>query len=398
LDLAESDSVSSRGKGLPTKISDVKTLSAEEPLKDRRKTMIGTIADQYASPKAEIKVTRQQPSYDHIILKKLTIKHVVKFISAVGEYQARNGVSLPLATMLDKDVRSYLIARSNDMFQGSDEAFFSLPAPEVLDLIRKAVKPTSSSIFRANLTELVSTELTPLMEVSTENFQKVYEALLLYRSDFIAHFNLMAQDNEVAVPLCSNKEGGLIEIFLKKLPTDYCKNIMFNFKKDGKKEWKDIHSFLEDFYIVVQSQYTFYEELKDFSHSLNPKVKLKTSQPKLIQEADTNNRKSDNEEHNHQVQPNETRKTSASNNPFDDDEDDDEVEEFLNAMDLKNSNTKSLLNAKADAGACLRMLLHGNCDRGDACKYSHDHQILENAYSIQKSLLINSKFNPAYKR
>jgi hypothetical protein len=145
LDLKQFDNVSSRGRTLPARHSDNKGAPAEDSYKrenkDRRKTMMGTIADQYTSPKAEIKVTRQQPPYDHIILKKLTIKHVVKFISSVGEYQARNGVSLPLATMLDKDVRSYLIARSNDMFQGSDEAFFSLPAPEVLELIRKAVKP-----------------------------------------------------------------------------------------------------------------------------------------------------------------------------------------------------------------------------------------------------------------
>lgn len=51
----------------------------------------------------------------------------------------------------------------------------------------------------------------------------MYHALLAFRTDFISIYELLAEDNDRNIPVCKNKEGGLLKIFLDKIPFEYGK-------------------------------------------------------------------------------------------------------------------------------------------------------------------------------
>jgi hypothetical protein len=63
----------------------------------------------------------------------------------------------------------------------------------------------------------------------------------------MSHYNIMAEDNTDNIPPCHNKEGGLIKLFVKKVPFNYADEVLIILQKDGKKDWKVIDDFFFGF-------------------------------------------------------------------------------------------------------------------------------------------------------
>ena len=194
-----------------------------------------------------------QPEFKHIKLSRLRIKEVFEFTNQVIEYQTAHRTHLPVPTLIDAKVRRHLIA-SNKSAYISERQFYELNMEELFTRIRKEISPSSKLDFVTLLQANVSFQLPDRYKPTPTHFNPMYHALLAFRTDFISIYELLAEDNDLNIPDCKNKEGGLLKIFLDKIPFEYGKRTFQSLATD---KFEDLYKFLTAFYKQVQSDEDF---------------------------------------------------------------------------------------------------------------------------------------------
>jgi hypothetical protein len=197
-----------------------------------------------------IQITKVQPPFDHIMLRKLAVQQFAKWSDQIVEYTNINKISLPIPTMVDPEIRNFLISQESSLTRAN---WTRLTAEEVFSLIAGHLRPKTKLEFYNSLSDNVKFEYKRKSIPNSANYSAFYDALLLYQTDFTLIFDILAERNEHNIPQISNKKGGLIKLFIEKISIgDYAENVL---KTLGTDKFDDMLDFIDRFFAVVKGHY-----------------------------------------------------------------------------------------------------------------------------------------------
>lgn len=319
---------------------------------NRRQTMFEKSVGEAEENATTLVMQGIQPKFEHIRLSYLSIGKVFEFLDAINEYEIANKIKLKVPTLVDKSVRSLIIARTRGL---TESKFYALNNKQLFAYITVLVQPESKLDFKEKLERNVEFVLPPSYKPSATDYRPMYDALLIYRDRFRKVYEIMAVNNEDNVPQCKNKEGGLIKTFLDKIPYEYGARVMMTL---GDAKYADIYAFLKAFFDVVEDHRSFYLSAMKLRQSFGgtdyrakrfPDAKVQVSEMLF----------SNMEEE--QLSPLEPVAEET--------ESEEELDQLLAAMQSPQGSGKAV-------PACFKKVLHGSCDR-PGCKFDHEESSVQ---------------------
>ena len=231
------------------------------------------ITDLPASTKEVVQhatVYRDQPKFDHIVLNYLSVTEVFKFLNEVHEYQQKNRLTLPAATLVAKKVRVKVMAKATHIT--SERQFFELSSDELMLVLQKAIKPPDRIAFAKALTTAAKFFLPDGFRLSVLNFLEFHTNLLIYKREFKDIYEFLAYKNESNVPRIDNKPEGVVNIFISKIPNKYGDKL---FAQLTKTRFDSFDDFLDEFFIVVEEHAQISREARRMSPFVIDETKLR---------------------------------------------------------------------------------------------------------------------------
>jgi hypothetical protein len=163
-----------------------------------------------------------------------------------------------MASMVESYLIADIIAKNNivgttpsgkHIRECRKEDFYQLSNRELYFYLQRALQPRGSKEFADALVKYVHFDFDKHLEVNIKNMDKFAEALYKYRQQFEMFMDFMAFDNLNNLPLCNNKQNGLIKIFLSKIPSEYGINVFSTFTASS---FYTMDQFLDLFYTEVR--------------------------------------------------------------------------------------------------------------------------------------------------
>ena len=406
-------------------------------------------------PRRFIQYIQTPPKYEHIKLEKLTLKSVHKFMEQILAYTtATNGLELPVATLVSQSVRDHLMS----FYKGLTlDKFYSMTTSKLLTILQMESRPKSHIAFYEELKKQTSfTELPKGYVPSALNFKIFYDAYILYKTNFVQYYDLMAEENEANIPPNKNKEGGLIKLFIDRVPFNYGQTVFRSLVRanNGKEQFRDIKDFIHKFGTVIEDHYKKYEENRTIQEHFvynNSSGSTGSSFNNASKFSNHNRGFSNNNNYNkfrngsslHHIDEHHNGNDSNEDNPDNADDsshnvdidltpdtnqtsdvdyvpqeqqfnnnntEEEDAEETLNSqvfqeqldqlmyVDGKSNNySKPQVNNNSKnltPLGCLQMLLHDSCKKGDKCTFTHDPIVLQRSHNYYVDLLSKSKYKP----
>jgi hypothetical protein len=403
-------------------------------------------------PRRFIQYIQTPPKYDHIKLEKLTLKSVHKFMEQILAYTtATNGLELPVATLVSQSVRDHLMS----FYKGLTlDKFYGMKTSQLLTILQMESRPKSHIAFYEELKKQTPfTELPKGYVPSALNFKIFYDAYILYKTNFIQYYDLMAEENEPNIPPNKNKEGGLIKLFIDRVPFNYGQTVFRSLVRanNGKEQFRDIKDFIHKFGTVIEDHYKKYEENRtiqehfvyshssgstgssfnngssrfnnnrSFTNSTYNKFRNGSSLHHIDEHNgnDSNEDNPDNEDNlQHNVdhdmipdanQPSDVdyvqQEQQSNNNTEEEDAEEnhnrqmfqDQLDQLMYVDGKSNNYSKPQVNNSSKNQTplgCLQMLLHDSCKKGDKCTFTHDPIVLQRSHNYYVDLLSKSKYKP----
>lgn len=419
---SDSDSDSDEKLESSSSSSDSYTSRKKKSSKNKLSRRSSILDNMSIAPRNTVVTMQQQPKFDHITLENITLKEIFSFMDKVYEYQHRNGVSIPVASLISERVRRQLIA--HHLRTSSLEDFFRLSTEKIFKYLLKEVKPRSKLAFLDCLDKHLKFEVPYNYVPSASNFKPLYNGLLLYRKDFERIYEVISTKNKDNIPDLKNKDGGLLKVFLDKIPFDYGQRLFKSFKND---KFHSIQMFLDYFYSEVENDYKRYKLVKetnshfksaDFVQKDIKLEKFPSAEKKAFPYRKPVNKVSALSQDIHEVVKDSVETIEINNDISSSDHDSEQNDKDDNGIDLPNDvsdqeyidesiqdlayvNSSTKVNEgkiKSDVpNGCFKMLFFGSCPKleaGNKCSYSHDTQVLVRSHSYYSKLLAQSKYKP----
>lgn len=164
-------------------------------------------------------------------------------------YEVKEKTTLPVTSLIEPFVREHLIAGHRDWL--TDAKFFDLSHQELYDLMQEDFKPDDRIDFMRLLESNVEFVFSAHFRPTPEYFKPFYDAVLLYGTKFRKIYEILAYNCEDVsiLPPCTNKPGGLVKIFVTKIPFEYGTRLLLLLNKD---RWDDLYIFLKEFMSIVE--------------------------------------------------------------------------------------------------------------------------------------------------
>jgi hypothetical protein len=384
----------------------------------KRDSILNRISADADKPRYEVVMTQSPPKYDHIRLESLSLKSVLRFVNQINEHQIAHGVRLPVPTLVSEKVREQLIARRKKLTRVK---FYALGTKKLVKYLLEEVRPKSPLQFRIDMEKHVKFVLPNGYTPTASDFRPFYDALLILRNEFQTLYDILSEKNEDNVPPVTNKDGGLVKVFLDCISHGYGKRVYESMKD---KHFHSIHDFLRPFYKTVGTHYRQFERVKlmnqhFYGTQFETPAKAASRPPYTVKKHGLNN-----------IQEAEAKDDSDNTAepefpPYDDtlhSEEDPQLEEqsdtgsqaskniedadFLAAFNEVRSPSKAqakvptkpgtnlhVIAKKPERTPCFRQLFHGDCSK-EGCTHSHDAADLSTAYVYYAELMRNSKYRP----
>jgi hypothetical protein len=203
-------------------------------------------------------------------LTSLRFNPITIFFSKIYEYQARYEVTVRGACFVATEIRNILISK-NPGNELSDQIFFSLTNAQLLNLIRREVRPINRIDYLDYLNSGLKFEVLDNFQLTVLTFKKWFNQLSVYVYNFInrVDFLLEMKLDEKIIPMCSSKPDGLIHTFLQGVrPRDFGMSVhSIFFVKDS--NFKSIHDYIEEFMETAKSQLEISTNARSLHNSLN---------------------------------------------------------------------------------------------------------------------------------
>ena len=214
----------------------------------RRETIHAREFDSALEAAQPLPIFDRAPRTDHLRLDELYVSTLIKFFDDLVQYARVNGGLPKIATLLSDKVKEALIASDPRRYAG--DRLYLLTPQQIYNLLVEQVQPRDRFDFVKEMTRNVKFTYTAKRAPSAEYFDAFYKALLLYKKNYLQVYEILSFNNRMAVPRCENKDGGLIKLFVIKIPYEYGTRTLSAL--DATK-WEDVHLFLKDFYQHVES-------------------------------------------------------------------------------------------------------------------------------------------------
>jgi hypothetical protein len=128
------------------------------------------------------------------------------FFAKIYEYQARYEVTVRGACYVTTDIRNILISK-NPGNELSDQTFFSLSNSQLLNLIRREVRPINRLDFLDYLTSGLKFEVLENFQLTVLSFKKWYNQLTMYVYNFVNRIDFLLEmkldDKSLDIPIDS---------------------------------------------------------------------------------------------------------------------------------------------------------------------------------------------------
>jgi hypothetical protein len=403
---------------------------------NRRQSVYKQVVQQESDDREQVLVTQALPAHN-IKLTYLALLPVLRFLDEVHEYQAKHAIKLNISTLIGEKVKLLIMSKNYERFQHGN--FYSVSTSDLIDMLELAVKPESIAAFETQLRKYAKFTQFDRYEATPMNFKPLYEALLLYRREFMLLYSTMASKNAENVPPCNNKQGGLIEVWLSQIPQPYGQKVYQALLRDNQK-FDVFDNFIEQYFKIVHSHYKESVRIATFAFCFSEKPNTDSAFGKSRDMYNRN--KSSTTAKPFALNAIEDIQEEESAGGLDNSEfertDDDFEEELmtqlsyhgvteeekeigeaelygrknpiastdrsLNALTTSkvsfssnaNFQPKSILKAPSKSSACLSMVLTGKCSRSDSeCRFSHDKQICKQDHARIAEQLKKSPFGSA---
>ena len=188
-------------------------------------------------------VTKAPSSTNHIVLPYLSVRTVLQFMRAVNRYQAREGISLKAAGIIEEGVVQNILSK-NSWIRG-DREFYNLSNDKLFLALQRAIRPEDVQGFLVALEQNVTFGKPGDEPPSWNKFKKLAETLDVYRLEFVEAFNLLVLGTDFKKELKYNgKDGSVDRIFVKGIPGVYARNLL----RGGRHEFNNLKDFLDYFF------------------------------------------------------------------------------------------------------------------------------------------------------
>lgn len=349
-------------------------------------------------------VSMQQEAYKGIRLEQLSVAQVMRFIDETNRYQAQWRVELRIATYVSDSVKRSLISKSGGLL--TEGEFYQVTAKTLLKVIQKAVRPKSALAFSSAFNDNISFYISEKYNPHPTNLEIFYDALLLYRERVLLIFEFLSKKNSKNIPPCNNKEGGLIKIFIDKIPFEYGVQMLRNMRNT---KFDTLEEFIDDFMIVAEKHCLQSRESRETMRFFKPAYRsynnfpnrnfIKTNPAEALKDVlgvkphgdkkinfIEDNRYDDNYYQNDVAQC-ESEQEACEHSDVEV-EVNNEVNDVVNAIGTTNKNVNV---EKSKLNACFNKLFRGVCGNAK-CTFAHDRPTLEAAHAEFSELLRKSEF------
>ena len=238
--------------------------SYEEVSNDRRFSALKNVIAPRGNYARQV-VSIQQETYKGVKLEHLSVFNAMRFIDDVNRYQAQWQVKLKIAVYVSDAVKRSLIAKSDGRL--TEGGFYEVTAKVLLREIQLAVRPRSILAFAKTFSDNISFFIPDKYIPTATNLEVLYDALLLYRDKVLLIYEFLSKHNSKNIPPCNEKEGGLLKIFIEKIPFEYGTRMMRAMKK---RKFEDIFEFIEDFMKIAYTHKEHSHESRETMRFVQP--------------------------------------------------------------------------------------------------------------------------------
>lgn len=345
----------------------------------RRETSFDILVDQKSY--GEVTKVQEIVSYQGPTLEKLELRAVLKFCNEVQKHQARTGRAIQMACFVADDIKLDLEAQSEGRISAG--SFYSTPTDVLLMEIQRAIRPSNPASFLDTLKKNTGFRMPKDYSVRPTSLHTFYNALLVYRNDFVFVYNFLAEENSDNVPPLGKTEGGVLHVFVSKIPFRYGFKIMAT-KTIQNKNYDKLELFLDDFFRVATGHKKLSNALRDamcyFVFEKNEKggatyYKRSTEDNAIVVLAPES-------------------EDNLGAYELGDDGDAAELEDVGDQMVAYTEQKKPNTNTeKHDISkmACFQMVYKGTCSSA-SCRFSHERPRLEKAWMELSKLLEKSPY------
>jgi hypothetical protein len=223
-----------------------KSDDSDEGETNRRNSIFRRAISAAQHPRHTVAYMQTPPSHEHIKLNHLTVPSVIKFIADYANYQHATGIQLRLPTLVSDRVRMFLQAKHASL---TNNKFYELSDNKLISMIQEEVKPSNPLAFLEYLKQYVKFYLPIGFQPKAGHFKPLRDAILLAKQQFMEAYEIMAEDNEDNIPPCTNRDGGLVKLWIEMVPHEYAFRVVKQMKKS---QFDNIYTFFKSFLDIVE--------------------------------------------------------------------------------------------------------------------------------------------------
>jgi hypothetical protein len=224
------------------------------------------------SSAVSVTTTRLQDSFEHIVLKTLTIEAVLTWTQDIENYEARTSIPLQVGLRVSQSVMRSIMARFSTSMP-TEATFYHLPDAEIHDALQEILRPASKVEFSECLEKLLHFKMPRGFILSGTTFVDFYPLILVYNQRFRKLLAYMSYDNSLQLPQMRYTRPGLIYYYLNAIPFRFGWSIYSSIEK---RRYADMEEFLIAFMVPLEAMYRQaikwkgYATIIDFQSSLEP--------------------------------------------------------------------------------------------------------------------------------
>jgi len=352
----------------------------QQQQKGRRQSILGKLDRLNALPDQNIKIYKNTPSFEFLKLSKLDVSSVLEFMAGIDLYQNRHRLSVPAATLISEDIKDKLLGINSDD-RLSDMNFYALSNQPLIQLMQKALMPRNVTDFRKQLDRNLKFSLPKDHRPTVTNFFLLHQALLTYRVQFGRLYDFISEGNTVQnIPRVDSKDGGLLKIFVEKIPFGIGKRMLQNLNTD---RYTDVDIFMDAFYEQLKALYKIAVDARLLNNILYDPTAVNSHAEKQY----------------HRVQeltdPDHIGMVAQLLDNLESEEPADELSFISNSKPNSGGNTGNGSGHSSSApkgpSACFMKAIEGECKKRD-CTYSHEPDVLKNYLKDTMAKILRSPY------
>jgi len=340
---------------------------------DRRDSIYRKLDRVNSGVNDRVQVYKNTPSFEYLKLIKFDVGAVMSFASGIDQFQSKHHLSVPAATLVSEEIKHKLLGIC-EVPRLNAANFYALDNKPLIQLLQKALRPTNVHDFRRQLDKNLSFNLPKDYKPTVTNFFILHLQLLSFRVEFEQIYDFLADGNSISnIPKCDNKDGGLIKIFVDRIPHGIGRRMFVSLNTE---RYADIDEFLKSFFEQLRGFYKIAVEARQ----LNNVLYEASSAPSHSERLSTRTANISDPE---QLLLLEQLLENL------------ESEEPASQLAFINSNKSSKPYNGGDVRAplaCFQMAIDGKCSR-EKCTYSHDRVVLQGYLQELMTKIVKSPYH-----